>query len=327
MTEEIQLGPYRFARQVAWGQLPPGIQLGDIPALAVDSRDRVYVFTRAADPVVVLEADGTFVGTWGREIFARPHGIYIGPDDTVFCSDDEGQRVRIFTPDGQHLGDIAGVDQSAVTGYIPGYPHSTHHSAPPFCFPTAASLGADGVTMFVSDGYGNARVHAFGPDRELRRSWGEPGAGPGQFVTTHGIYVDDRGRLLVSDRENERVQVFSPEGEHLESWPDVRCPNGLVQHDGHYFIIELGRRAELVEGMTAGIRLVPDGLAPRLSVRDAAGKLLGEWTPDPTGDEIYYSPHGIAVDSRGDIYVGEVRAAWSLGAVKPAPLTKFVRLD
>ena len=119
MTEEVRLGPYRFARHVGWGLLPSTIHFGDVPAVAVDSRDRLFVFTRADDPVVVLESDGTFVATWGRGMFTRPHGLYIGPDDTVYCVDDEGQRVRIFTPDGEHLSDIAGPDQSAVTGYVP----------------------------------------------------------------------------------------------------------------------------------------------------------------------------------------------------------------
>ena len=79
-------------------------------------------------------------------------------------------------------------------------------------------LRADG-SMFMSDGYGNARVHKFSADAKYLFSWGEPGKAPGQFNLPHGVWIDRRGRLLVADRENDRVQVFDQDGKLLEVWP------------------------------------------------------------------------------------------------------------
>ena len=71
----------------------------------------------------------------------------------------------------------------------------------------------------MTDGYGNARVHKFAADGTYLFSWGEPGTAPGQFNLPHGVWIDRRGRVLVADRENDRVQVFDQEGKLLEIWP------------------------------------------------------------------------------------------------------------
>ena len=72
--------------------------------------------------------------------------------------------------------------------------------------------------MFIADGYANARVHKFGADGTYQFSWGEPGGEPYQFRLPHGIWVDRRGRVLVADRENDRVQIFDQSGKLLEIW-------------------------------------------------------------------------------------------------------------
>lgn len=327
MTETVLLGPHRFERHADWGCLGSGAPPGDAAAVAVDSFDRLFVLTRALDPVVVIAQDGSTMASWGRGMFGRPHGLFIDADDRVYCVDDEGQRVRVFSPEGRHLRDISGPDQSALTGYVRGFPHTIVRAAPPFCYPTGAASGRGGASLFVTDGYGNARVHEFGPDGALRASWGEPGSGPGEFVTPHGVFRDSRHRLLVCDRENERVQVFDDDGHQTGVWSDINCPNNLVEDtDGHYFVAELGRR---VQGQGAGARAVSDALHPRLTIRDGDGRLLGEWTPDQTEADFFYAPHGIAIDSRGDLYVGEVVASYGQGLAPPGKpvLTKFVRID
>ena len=79
----------------------------------------------------------------------------------------------------------------------------------------------------MTDGYGNARVHRFSPDGKLIRSWGEPGTGPGQFNLPHDIWVHPDGRVLVADRENERIQIFDLDGEFMEQWTHLQRPAGL----------------------------------------------------------------------------------------------------
>ena len=82
--------------------------------------------------------------------------------------------------------------------------------------------------MFMTDGYGNARVHKFSPDAKYQSSWGEPGTAPGQFNLPHGVWIDRRGRVLVADRENDRVQVFDQNGKLLNVWPTEADRPGVL---------------------------------------------------------------------------------------------------
>ena len=94
--------------------------------------------------------------------------------------------------------------------------------------------------LYVSDGYGNCRVHRFSPTGELKRSWGTPGGGPGEFFLPHGIAVRADGRVFVCDRENDRIQIFSPDGEYLSEWTDTQRPTHLVfDAQGRAYVSEL----------------------------------------------------------------------------------------
>ncbi len=318
--------PYLFKWVTGWGSLPEGLELGDVPAVGVDSQDRVFVFTRAQKPVIVLDREGSVLAAWGEGLFARPHGIYVAPDDTLWCVDDFGQRVLHLTPEGDVLQRIEAPDQSAVTCYRPGYPHSVVRSSPPFCYPTSACLSAGEDRVWVSDGYGNARIHEFSIDGSLLASWGDPGTELRQFVIPHGVLADHEGRLFVSDRENERVQILDERGSVLAVWSGVHCPNNVVAYGGVYALAELGRT---VQGTGADMVVVPDAMRARITICDSEGSVLAEMRlPGSASDTVWFAPHGIAVDSRGDIYVGEVTTAYSQGHAPKLPtLHKLVRLS
>lgn len=329
-TDELAVvgsGAFRFKWIAGWGHLPAGVSLNDVPAVAVDSNDRLFVFQRGEPPILILDRDGNFLSSWGEGLFERPHGIFIAADDSVYCVDDEGQAVRKFTPDGRLELEIKGPDQSQVTGYRRGYLRSVERSAPPFCYPTGASLSADGRHVLVTDGYGNARLHRFDRSGALLSSFGDPGDGPSQFIVPHGIYIEADGTMLVCDRENERAQVFSADGEFSGTWNYMNCPNNIVRgRDGYYYVAELGRT---VQGPPGAKYVVKDAIRPQITVRDATGAIVAEWgAPDPQGDGAFFAPHGIAIDSHGDLYVGEVSASNSSGLAPPgATLHKFVRIS
>jgi DNA-binding beta-propeller fold protein YncE len=321
-------GLYRFAAVPQWEQLPEGWSFVEAVAVATDSKGRVYVFNRGEHPVIVFEPDGRFVASWGEGLFVRPHGIWIGPDDAVYCSDDQDHTVRKFTPKGELLLTLGTSGRPSDTGVQGSDYRTIQQAAGPFNLPTNLALGPEG-DMYVTDGYGNARVHKFTPDGELLFSWGEPGTGPGQFHLPHGVAVDKEGTVFVADRENSRLQLFTPEGEFVAEWTDVARPCQVhIGADDHVYAAELGWRAGMMTGT------VPAGVDPvggRVSIFDREGRLLARWgggeNPCAPGD--FFAPHGIWVDSQGDVYVGEV--TWSAGGKRglvPADcpsLQKFVR--
>jgi DNA-binding beta-propeller fold protein YncE len=183
--------------------------------------------------------------------------------------------------------------------------------------------------LYISDGYGNARVHRFSPDGELLGSWGEPGGGPGGFRIPHGIAIDTAGRVYVADRENSRIQRFSPAGEFLDQWTDVARPcEVFIDLQGIVYVAELGYRA----GMWPGTEPPhADATGGRLSLFNQEGRLLARWgggeNPCAAGD--FFAPHDVWVDSRGSIYVSEVvqSAGGNRGLVPPDchTLQKFTR--
>ena len=292
MSTILGSGEHRYEVVENWAQLPEGWEFRDVAAVACDSQDRVYVFNRGAHPMMVFDRDGNFLRSWGEGAFPRAHGLHIDVDDTLYLTDDGGHFVRKCAIDGKVLLELG----------VPGKP-APFMSGAPFHRCTHTALSPRGE-IYVSDGYGNARVHKYSPDGKLLFSWGEPGSDPGQFNVAHNIATDDEGWVYVADRENHRVQVFDANGKYETQWNNMHRPCGLYCCRGAkpQFII-----GELGPGMNIN-RNFPN-LGPRLSIVDAKGKLVarlgGEQGPGlETGR--FIAPHGLAVDSRGDIYVGEV---------------------
>jgi len=147
-------GAYRYEVVDNWAKLPPGREFNaDVAAVGVDKQDRVYAFNRGQHPMVVFDRDGNFLRSWGEGVFHRAHGVHMAPDDTLWLTDDGDHTVRHCTLDGKIL----------LTIGIPGTP-KPYMGGEPFhrCTHTALSPQGD---LYVSDGYGNARVHKYGPIR------------------------------------------------------------------------------------------------------------------------------------------------------------------
>lgn len=299
---------YGYSVNDCWAQLPEGVTFPEVAGVAVDSRDRVYVFNRGEHPVIVFAPDGTFLEAWGEGLFVRPHGITIGPDDSIYCTDDSGHVVHKFSPEGDLLLTLGTHEVPSDTGATSVDYRDIRQAAGPFHYPCNLALGPGGE-MYVADGYGNARVHKFSPDGTLLRSWGEPGSGPGQFHLPHGIAVGTDGRVYVADRENSRVQIFSSEGEPLGLWTDVVRPCQVCATPaGNIWVAELGYVAGMFPGNTA-----PEGVTTggRVSLFQTDGTLLARWggAGDPMLPGEFFAPHDICYDSTGAIYVGEVTAS------------------
>jgi sugar lactone lactonase YvrE len=321
---ETKFGSYEWF--CGWGDLPSELDGCDVPGVAVDSSDCLYVLSRSSLPVVVLDPDGKVMKSWGAGDFVRPHGIHIAPDGSIWCVDDEGQRLLHYSEDGELLQTIQGPNRADETGYVVGEAHSVHHSADPFCYPTGVASGSD-EDIWVTDGYGNARVHHFSSTGDLLSSFGRPGNGPLEFVIPHGVLIRPDGQLMVSDRENERVQIIDPDGVLLDTWKGLHFPNNVATVNNEvYYVAELGN---VIQGNPQSTEVVHDAPYARVTVRDRGGELLAELLPLPGSEEDpWFAPHGIAVDSFANVYVGEVRASYGRGldtTGKPG-LHKLVRL-
>ena len=299
-------GGFTYEAKADWARLPGGGAWEEGAGVATDSKDRVYVFHRGkGDPVMVFDRDGTFLHSWGQGFFSRPHGITIGPDDAVYCTDDLGHTVGKYTTEGKLLLRLGTKDQPSDTGVTNMDYLTIRRVGGPFNYPTNVALSPTGE-IYVTDGYGNARVHKFSPDGRLLLSWGTPGGGPGQFRIPHGIGVSPDGIVFVADRENNRIQIFAPSGRFLHEWRDLARPTGVaIDAAGHVYVSELAFRG--------GVRVnsfapTPDATGARVSVFDMGGALLTRWgggvNPGAPGD--FFAAHDICFDSHGDLYVAEV---------------------
>lgn len=302
---EVGSGEFRYRVVERWPRLPPDIDLVEVAAIATDTQGRAYVFNRGPHPLLVFSVDGEPVSRREEATFARAHGITTGPDDAVYCVDDCDHTVKVFAPDGRlkmTLG-ISGVQSDTGTTSI-DY-RTIKHAGPPFNYPTNLAISPSGE-LYVSDGYGNARVHKFTADGRLLHSWGEPGDGPGQFHVPHGIAVDRQGTVYVADRENNRIQLFTGDGKYLTEWSDLARPCEIfIDPHRTAYVAELGYRAGMWPGTTAPS---PDATGGRVSIFDLDGKLLARFgggeNPCAPGD--FFAPHDVWVDAQGDLYVSEV---------------------
>jgi len=320
----IEVGQDCFRYEVAegWGRLPENWQWGDVVSIAIGPQDEVFVFNRSEHPLVIFDKWGHFLSAWGADRFVRPHGITMGPDGMLYCTDDEGHIVLKCTPNGAVLMMLGERGKGSDTGYDGQNIMTIARPGGPFNRPTKVAIDAAG-DLYISDGYGNCQVHKFSADGRYLFSWGEPGNGPGQFRLPHSVIIDRQARVYVADRENNRVQIFDADGRFLAERPDLRRPNDLaLDAEGNLYVASMF-------AITAG----PAGrsvLKSYISILSPDGMLLSRWgTDDACTPGSFWAAHGIAMDSRGGLYVGEIITRPGRG---PAPegchaLQKFVRIS
>jgi DNA-binding beta-propeller fold protein YncE len=289
----VALGTKAFTYQVIenWAKLPDGWSFKEVGGVGVDARDNVYVFNRGAHPVMIFDRQGNFLRSWGEGIFPRAHGITMAPDDTMFLSDDGDHTVRKCTLDGKVL----------FTLGTSGKP-APFMSGDPFNRCTHVAIDPRTGDFYVSDGYCNARVHKYTPEGKLLFSWGESGTDPGEFNIAHNIATDKDGWVYVADRENHRVQVFDANGKFETQWVNMARPCGLYIDQSS----ELAYIGEL--GAAIGPNAEGRKLGPRVSIYNTRGQLMARLGDEGEGENPgrFIAPHGVCIDSHGDIYVGEV---------------------
>ncbi len=255
-----------------WPQLPAGIKLGPVSAVATDAKDRVYVFHRGPKPVLVFDRSGKFLRSWGDKYLKTPHGLRIDHQGNVWVTDIGNHQVMKFDANGKLL---LAVGKKGKPG-----PRDDQ-----FDRPTDIAVAKNG-DFYVSDGYGNSRVMKFSPEGRLLKKWGKKGTGEGEFNLPHAICIGSQGRVYVGDRENSRVQVFDADGKFLTQWKESGSPYGLFLNGDHFF--------------------VADGIANWVKILGPNGKPLGRFGEKGKGPGQFLMPHMLCVDGHGDIYVAEI---------------------
>jgi len=290
----------RLVRVPDWPKLPAGMKLHKVSMVERDSLGNIYVAHRGDHPLFSLHPDGTLRSFIGEDVIKQStaydlrgpvpipietifclHGLSIDPWDNVWITDSGTHEVMRFDPQGK-LTMRLGVD--GVAGC-----DDTHFNQP------THAIAVPTGEIFVTDGYGNFRVVKFSAEGKFIKDWGTSGIGPGQFHTPHTIRLMPDGNLYVSDRENDRVQIFDQNGKHLGIWHDLHSMDGIcVAPDGRIYgssgidhaIIQFG----------------PGGRKEQIWADGAKGDYPDrDFRPFPNGDY----PHGISVDQDGFIYIAE----------------------
>jgi DNA-binding beta-propeller fold protein YncE len=312
MAETFGSGDFRYNFVEDWAKLPSGMSFQESPGVAVDSSDNVYILTRGENPIIVFDQEGNFVRSFGEGLFSdRTHGLYIAHDDSVLAVDDGIHTIQKFSSTGEKLLEIGERNNPAPKW-----------GGQPFNRPTSAAIMPSNGDLYVSDGYGNSRVHVYSGSGEYKFSWGSPGIDAGQFIRPHNIAVDANDRVYVVDRECHRIQIFDPQGNFITMWNNIHRPDAMVLWQDNIYVGELN-------GM-GGVDDAP-GLGHRVSVFDLDGNLVTRFGAPEEGEGPgqFIAPHGIAVDSRGDIYVAEVaytiRGRHMDPPREPKSLKKFAR--
>ncbi|MEZ5385550.1 MAG: peptidyl-alpha-hydroxyglycine alpha-amidating lyase family protein [Prosthecobacter sp.] len=280
-----------------WPVLPEGHVLGLCAGVGVDAQNRVFIFHRSgrkwsnpfpkeaiAEPTVsVIDgATGTLLNSWGENRFIMPHGLTVDYEGNLWLTDVGLHQVFKCTPEGKVLLTLGERRK-------PGDDHAH------FNLPTDVAILRDG-TFYVSDGYRNSRVVKFSPKGKYEFEWGAKGTGEGEFNLPHGIAIDVQGRVIVCDRENERLQVFGAKGLFLHAWKSTQIgkPYGIeTGPNGHLFVIDGGSPSLKPELRGKALELDSDG-----NVLDIFGSF-------GTGPGQFQLGHDIAVGPDGAVYVTE----------------------
>jgi DNA-binding beta-propeller fold protein YncE len=262
--------PLRGGDAKTWKSMPAGWTFGRVSMVANDLQSNVYVLHRnlEIDPLVVFDAEGNYLRSWGKGVIGDPHGVRVDRENNVWVVDRSGQILK-YTTTGKLLMTIG---TKGVRG----------NDEKSFGLPTDIAFDSQGNT-YVSDGYGNSRVVKFDKNGTFVMTWGTAGSGPGQFQTVHSIQFDSKDRAYVSDRENNRIQIFDNNGKLIKIWNHLGSTQGIwiSPKDEMYILTHRNN----VENITA------DTLAGRLMrIEVESGKVVGSM--ESPGHSVNGSPNG-----------------------------------
>jgi hypothetical protein len=307
-------GAYTFEATHDWGALPPQIKWGNTHGVVEDSQGHIYVHhtvhatSDSADTVVVFDASGRFVRSWGREFRGVAHGLWLrreGRDEFLYLTVNAANPKMSPQPQMQAV-----VVKTTLAGEIvwkiegppdfEGY-RAGADGAPKRYNPTNVAIAPNG-DIYVADGYGSYFVNQYTRTAEYIRSFGGRGAEAGQLAEPHGIWVDTRGKspiLVVADRRNNRLQRFTMDGKHVDFIPGFRLPGHFDERQGLVVVPDLHGRVTLMDRQNALVAQLGDSKSPEWN------NPLRREPRDRFIPGQFICPHGACFDHNGNIYVVE----------------------
>ncbi|MBZ0294121.1 MAG: hypothetical protein K8L99_16285 [Anaerolineae bacterium] len=303
---KLGTGSHQYEWVENWAKIPEGMTLGYTHGVVEDAQGRIYVHNASKDAIVVFDADGNFLNSWGEAFAAGAHGLFLSKEadgEYLYLSATNQNIVVKTTLDGQEVLRITTPDLPEIYDEEKKF------------VPTETTVGPHG-NIYIADGYGQPWVHCYSAQGEYIRSFGGRGDGLGQLNNPHGIMLDTRGSeplLLVSDRGNHRLQYFTLDGEPVkitEGMLDLPCTTD--QYGDELYIPDLHSRLTILDK--------EDKLVMHLGERDHGWEIPGwpniEHSLRQVGN--FTSPHDLHVDGSGNIYVVE----W----INDGRITKLARL-
>jgi hypothetical protein len=300
-----------------WGELPRNIQYGNTHGVVEDSQRNIYIHhtvnaaSESSDSMVVFDASGKFVKSWGKEFRGGAHGLTIrkeGSTEFLYLCDTKRGVVVKATLDGEEVWSIGYPEQSE--GYRPGADGKR-----PKYSPTNLAIAPNG-DIYVGDGYGSSYINQYNSQAEYLRTFGGKGKEPGQVDCPHGIVLDARGPepiLMVADRANKRIQRFTLEGRHIDFVGGTNLPcNFDFDRNGDVVVPDLGARVTLLDKDNQVILNLGDDSASNWS--ETRKQSRDHFLPGK-----FVCPHGACFDHASNIFVVE----W----VEVGRVTKLRRVD
>ena len=295
-------GEYRYEVQHDWGELPSSIRYGNTHGVCEDAHGNIYVHhtvnsaSEQSDTMVVFDAKGKFVKSWGKDFRGGAHGLHIrseGKDQYLYLCDTKRALVVKTTLAGEEVFTIGFPKESEAYKPAPD-------GKPAKYSPTNLAVAPNG-DIYVGDGYGSSYINQYNSKGEYIRTFGGPGKEAGQLLCPHGITLDARGAepiLLVADRTNHRLQKFTLDGKHIGFDYGVKAPCHFHEHKGVMVIPDLDSRVTLIDRSNKVIAHLGDNSAvPYGELRKQARDKF------PVGK--FVCPHGACFDHKGNIFVVE----------------------
>jgi len=260
---------------------PAGTTMGAAASVAFDSKGHLWVLNRGTQPLVEFDANGKFIRGFGEGLFTRTHGLRFDRDGNIWVTDVGAHIVVKMNPEGQTLLTLgtkgeAGAWDEATGSRLLNQPNDI-----------AFSRSGD---VFIVQGHtpgaaGDPRVLKFDKTGRFIKSWGGKGREPGKFEVAHGIAIDAKGLLWVTDRENQRIQIFDADGKFVKELKYAGLPCALDIGNQYIYMV--------------------NGFAGQVLRLDLNGKVLAATGKPGKGVGEFGEAHFIAVSPKGELYVAD----------------------